>query len=127
MTRFENLGLRGGLWSGILTADSAPRRVFLLRHGEILSFAKLMAVGDGRWDVSVDIPASVLSEGTHSLTLVADEGEGEGAPLPDSIHLDHLSLIAGKILDDDLAAEIALIRSELELIKREFRRFANQA
>lgn len=126
MLHFESNGLRGGGWSGTLTADAQPSRVFLTQHGEILSFARLKADGEGRWQVTVDVPASALSDGVHSLVLVADNGEGNAAPLPGSVRLEHLTIAAGQPLDEDLTAEIALIRAELELLKREFRRFATR-
>lgn len=124
MTQFENHGLKGGVWSGILKADTKPARAFLMHHGEIRAFAQLKPAVGGGWQVSVNLPATLLSDGAFSFALAIDNGEGDTAPLPDAIRLDHLQVIAGDVLGDDLTAEIALIRDELEFLKREFRRFA---
>lgn len=124
MTKFESQGLFAGTWSGILTAAQAPGRVFLAQYGEVLALARIEAGAAGTWNVAVDLPASVLSDGVHTLALVADSGKDQAPVLPDAEHLDHLKLIAGTPLDNDLATEIALLRSEMELLKRELRRLA---
>ena len=55
------------------------------------------------------------------LLKTAAAGQDSG---PDGHVLARLSLLAGDPLDEDLAAEIAALRAELELVKRELRRFA---
>lgn len=124
MAQFESYGLFAGTWSGVLTAQEQPGRVFLAHHGELIALATLEAGDAGVWKVAVKLPAEILSEGVITVTMIADSGEGQGPVLPDAEHLAHLSLIAGAPLDNDLAAEIDLLRGELELLKREFRRLA---
>lgn len=117
--QFESHGLKGGLWTGRLIADAAPGPVGLFHLGEQIASADLTAE-DGGWHVRVVVPGDVLSDGRHSLMLIADADQaGQG------VHLGRLDLIAGDVLDGDLAAEIAQLRAELELLKREFRRFAS--
>ncbi|RNF34972.1 hypothetical protein [Paracoccus methylarcula] len=124
MPQFESHGLKAGAWSGILTAEAAPGRVFLAHLGEVVSVAHVTGAGDGQWQVSVDLPSELLADGVHSFILFADDGEGSEAPQSDAAQLDRLNVMAGAPLDDALLAEVQLLRSELELLKREFRRLA---
>ncbi|RJE82535.1 hypothetical protein D3P04_19385 [Paracoccus onubensis] len=125
MLQFENHGLKAGIWTGMLTAAQAPARVALVHLGEIVALANLSAAeGEGLWQVTVELPASFLSDGAHSLILIADGGQDGDAPQPDAVELDRLHLMAGAPLEYELVAEIKLMRAELDLLKREFRRLA---
>lgn len=128
MLQFENHGVNAGTWSGMLTAAEAPSRVALVHRGEILSIGQLSPAGgedEGTWQVSVDLPASILSDGVHSLLLIADGGQDEDPPMSDAVQLDSLNLMAGAPLEHELLAEIHMMRAELDLLKREFRRLAS--
>ena len=63
--------------------------------------------------VSIDFPAEILSDGVQIVSL---RSTVTGAVL------DRITFLAGDILDDDIRAEIALLRDELEMLKRAFRR-----
>lgn len=121
--RFESHGLKGGIWSGMLTADTAPARVLLAHLGQAVAEAELRPEGDG-WQVRVPVPADILSDGRHSLILLARPAGGASEAGNRDVRLDRLDLIAGAALDEDLAAEIQALRAEMELLKREFRRLA---
>lgn len=124
MPNFESHGIRGGVWTGRLRAEQRPARVCATCMGEVVAEALLTGKEDGMWEIRLDLPGSLISDGIATLVLVADQGEA-GAPVgPDSVRLDRLTLAAGKPLDQDLAAEVSALRAELELLKREFRRFA---
>ena len=79
---------------------------------------------DGHWRVAAAIPAQKLSDGVQTFLLLEDAGEGAEPPLATARHLASLSLVAGAPLEQDLRAEIDLMRSELDLVKRELRRVA---
>ena len=124
MPHFDNHGLKGGVWRGALTGIDAPGiRVVLIQHAEVLAEARVTADGPGRWLVEADLPAPVLSDGVQTLLLKTAAGPGPDSG-PDGHVLARLSLMAGQPLDEDLTAEIAALRAELELVKRELRRFA---
>lgn len=126
MPKFESHGLRGGVWTGRLTASERPARICVTLRGEAVAEARLSEVPDQGWDVRVDLPAAIIGEGVTSLIMVACDSV-EGQPVdPSSTRLARLNLAAGKALDDDLDAELAMLRSEVELLKREFRRFATR-
>ena len=125
MPEFEDQGLRGGLWRGRLTGAVAPRRVVLVQHAEVLAEARVTADGGDAWRVEVDVPASVLTAGIQTLLLKSDDATaGDDASAAGGEVLSRLTLMAGRPLDEDLTTEIAALRAELELVKREFRRFA---
>jgi hypothetical protein len=69
--------------------------------------------GEGATRVSVEFPAEILSDGVQ---VVALRSTVTGAVL------DRVTLLAGDALDEDIRAEVALLRDELEMLKRAFRR-----
>ncbi|MDB6177777.1 hypothetical protein PAF17_09715 [Paracoccus sp. Z330] len=118
MLEFDDHGIRGGVWSGCVRGANRPERVCAICRGEVVAEAVLTENESEGWDVTVGLPSSVLSSGVTSLILVAGD-QAEGAATQ---HLGRLNLIAGEVLDQDLGVEIAMLRSEIELLKREFRR-----
>lgn len=126
MSDFESHGLRAGKWSGLLRADKAPARVVVTHLSEIVATARITDTAEGEWLIEAQLPADSLSEGIHSFVLVADDGEGEEVVRPGAVRLEQLPVLAGSVLADDLIAEIGHMRSELELLKREFRRLASE-
>jgi len=108
--------LAGGVWYGILTgpADSAPM-IEASQNGEAIAGAALSPLPGqpGHWAVELALPASVLSDGLQTVVLQAD---GEV--------LTKVTILAGAPLQDDLRAEIGLLRAELDLLKRAFQRHA---
>lgn len=125
MMQFESHGLKGGLWRGRLThPQGAPARITLILNGAVMAEGRMTADGEGASLVEVDLPREVLSEGMQTLLLRADAGEAGAEAHPDAKLLARLPLLAGRPLDDDMTAEITALRAELELVKRELRRFA---
>ncbi|MDO5658243.1 MAG: hypothetical protein Q4G36_07975 [Paracoccus sp. (in: a-proteobacteria)] len=119
---FEQTGLQGGIWSGLLSRDEAPARVALIHMGEAVAQASITDHAPGIWRIEAALPAARLSDGVQSFLLVEQSEDGE--PDPGAPVLARLNVIAGKPLDADLRAEIDLLRAELDLVKREFRRLA---
>lgn len=125
MSEFESLGLKSGIWQGILRREAAPGRLLLVHLGSPVAEAQASAEpGGGGWRIAVTIPAERLSEGVQSFLLVEEPGDTDGGSRPGALHLGRLTLVAGGLLDDDLLAEVALMRAELELLKKELRRLA---
>lgn len=122
MDGFEDLGLRGGVWRGQITRQAAPGRILLVHMGEVLDRAEVSRMGDGVWQVSVGLPFDRLTDGAATFALHEDGGEGAAALQVGSTVLATLPVIAGKALHRDLRVELTLLRAELDLLKREFRR-----
>lgn len=124
MDEFESLGLKNGIWQGLLYRSTAPGRLLLVHGGNPVEAAQASAREEGVWAIAVAIPARNLSEGVQSFLLVEDDGS-EDAPLqPGARQLSALSIMAGQAIDQDLLVEIGLLRAELNLLKHEVRRLA---
>lgn len=124
MSDFESLGLRSGIWQGVLRRDAAPGRLVLVHMGNRLAEAHATEEPGGGWRIAAAIPPERLSDGVQSFLLVEDQAAEGEAPQPGAQRLGSLTLIAGELLDDDLRAELTLMRAELELVKKELRRLA---
>lgn len=67
----------------------------------------------GLWAIKIPIPDHSISEGVQTF-LVMDAKK--------NVELGAFSIIAGEIAGDDLRAEVELLRAELDMLKRAFRR-----
>ena len=65
------------------------------------------------WLVRLQIPTDVLSDGLQTFFVMK-----QGTPDP----IDSFAIASGEALDDDLRSEITLLREELDMLKRAFRR-----
>ncbi|MDS9466230.1 hypothetical protein RGQ15_01410 [Paracoccus sp. MBLB3053] len=124
MSDFESLGLKSGIWQGVLTREAAPTRLVLVHSGARVGDARVTRGDRGTWRVAVAIPPEKLSDGVQSFLLIEDAGKDGEALQPGAVHLASLNLAAGTLVDEDLRAELHLMRSELELLKKELRRLA---
>lgn len=107
-TRFH-----AGRWEGVLTGPEEPPALAVTLRDRRLEGPALEPQGPGQWTLRIDIPADCLSEGVQTF-LIREAGSGE--------KLDSFAILAGAPLDDDIRAEIDLLRAELDLLKRAFRR-----
>lgn len=119
-TRIQN-----GVWQGILTASgpaSEPVLQVSLQGVDLpgISVTPLPVSGEGaaQWAVQLPIPAEVLNDGVQTF-LIQDAGRD---PAGGDQVLAHFTIVAGVALEEDLRAEIDLLRAELDLLKRAFRR-----
>lgn len=110
--------IRGGLWEGLLAVkgeefytpdltvtlqDKPVEGVKVIPHGEV----------PGSWMVTVPIPASSLSDGIQTFLFVENNEQQT---------LGSFTIVTGEPLSDDIAAEVDLLRAELDMLKRAFRR-----
>lgn len=65
------------------------------------------------WALKFPIPQESISDGIQTI-VISDKSSGE--------RLETVSFIAGEALAGDLRAEIDLLRAELDMLKRAFRR-----
>lgn len=115
--RVTGARIRGGTWEAVLEAGSAaPRPVLEAVHLERrLDGLDLRELPDrpGHWALSLPIPADILSDGVQTVLLRDPQTGGT---------LAHFTLVAGAVLEDDIRAEVDLLRAELDMLKRAFRR-----
>lgn len=117
--KFEDHGVSAGCWTGALQADRPPAGLCVVHRGKAVARARVQDAGPGVWSVAADLPGAVIDRGAHGLLLVAGDPDA-----PDAQVLARLTLVAGVVAGDELLAEVAQLRAELDLLKREFRRFA---
>lgn len=110
-TKLRPIRFEGAIWEGHLTSENEPH-ISVLYLDEPLPDVEIKPAADG-WSIQVPVPLSVLSEGVHCITIfdsATDEKLGD------------FTIIAGVPAADDMRAEIALLRAELDMLKRAFRR-----
>lgn len=71
----------------------------------------------GQWQLQVPVPADAISDGVQ-VFIITDA--------TDDTTLGQFTLIAGEAMGDDLRAEIELLRAELDMLKRAFRRHCTE-
>jgi hypothetical protein len=104
----------GGIWEGVLAGAGATPPALEARHlDRVLDGLTLSALPGtpAQFAVRLPIPAAVLAEGVQTVLVLA------GGDV-----LARITLVVGVPLEDDLRAEISLLRAELDLLKRAFRR-----
>jgi hypothetical protein len=107
-------GVYEGIYTSANSTTTAPEvELTLLGQpvGEV--FVDQIDEKNNTWLIRCKIPADIISDGVHSF-LICEQGRTDV--------LDHFSIIAGDPLDDDLRNEINLLREELDMLKRAFRR-----
>ncbi len=106
--------LREGVWEGLLCCEGEDAPKLTVTHLEVaLENVTVEAAGEGKWQLCVPVPATALSDGVQTF-LIQDEATGET--------LDSFAISAGSPLSEDLRCEVALLRAELDMLKRAFRR-----
>ncbi len=103
-----------GRWVGLFAAEQAPA-VAVTLNGAPLAGASVAPAGAGQWQVAFAVPVEALNTGVQSF-VIADAASGA--------RLAVATLLTGLPVEDDLRAEIALLRAELDLVKRSLRRLA---
>jgi hypothetical protein len=106
--------LQGGRYEGLLSGPDGLG-IEAVHEGRVVAVATLApdAARPGDRRVTLDLPAEVIAEGVQVVALRS---------VPGGDVLDRVTLMAGAALDEDIRAELALLRAELELLKTAFRR-----
>ncbi len=104
-----------GVWEGVLTAQGDTPPDLVVTHMDRLIDGTTVTASDavGGWLVRVPIPAEHLSDGIVTF-VIRDANTDET--------LNSFSLLAGDALSEDIRAEMDLLREELDMLKRAFRR-----
>jgi hypothetical protein len=112
--------LHAGRYEGVLTCtNSAGTGIEAVHEGRVIAAATLSPddTRKGSARAIILLPAEVIGEGIQIITL---RSTATGAVL------DRITLMAGAALDEDIRLEIALLRDELEMLKRAFRRHVSE-
>ncbi|GAA6208986.1 hypothetical protein NBRC116601_22790 [Cognatishimia sp. WU-CL00825] len=105
-----------GIWEGVVSASDLelPMPTIQATHLEqVLEKVVLSEMDKGQWGLRIPIPASTLADGVQTILIrdaIADET------------LEVITLISGEALAGDIRSEMDLLRAELDMLKRAFRR-----
>ncbi|MEC3861365.1 hypothetical protein VK792_08715 [Mesobacterium sp. TK19101] len=103
--------LREGIWDGEIAGTDSDLRVSVSHMGQRLDGVELTKTAPGAWALRVPIPATAISDGVQTFVVCDADGMTLGS----------FAIVAGDVLAHDLRAEIDLLRTELDMLKRAFR------
>ena len=111
--KLVKVAFQGGRYEGELHAPQ-DTGIEAVHEGRVIAAARLVHGDEGTGTrLSIEFPAEILSDGVQVVSL---RSTVTGAIL------DRVTFLAGDVLEDDVRAEITLLRDELEMLKRAFRR-----
>ncbi|WP_374371404.1 hypothetical protein [Tabrizicola sp.] len=115
--KIEQGRIAGGVWEGVLTGAATAPGIEVLHEGRAVEGVEVHAVTGtaGSCTVRVPIPAWALNDGVQSFLVQSD-----------GVTLAQFTLVAGQAPDQDLRAELNLLRAELDLLKRAFQRHVRE-
>ncbi len=107
--------IRAGVWEGVLTGMRDLPKLLVMHLEKPVSGVETTPLADrpGDWAVRVPIPMETLSDGVMTYLILDAATEAR---------LAQFTVIAGVHADADIRAEVDLLRAELDLLKRAFRR-----
>lgn len=109
-----NTRLRNGVWEGIVSGASGRPDIRVVHLDQPVAGVALSHDAEGgRWLLRIPIPTGAIADGVQTFVVF------DGA---DNDKLTDFTLIAGEAVADDLRAEVELLRAELDMLKRAFRR-----
>ena len=110
------LRLHNGVWEGQISAGAATAKpeIEVLYLDRPVATTEVTETSDpGIWELRVKVPAEAIADGVQTFVIV-DTASGN--------RIGDFSLIAGDATAGDLRAELELLRAELDMLKRAFRR-----
>jgi hypothetical protein len=114
-TTLTKTRIRAGIWEGILSGQTVAPMLEVLLLEAVLTGMTITPVPDrpGDWAIRLPIPVEALNDGVQTF-VIRDKSTGET--------LTHFTIITGVAMEDDMRAEVDLLRAELDMLKRAFRR-----
>ncbi|MEL7099181.1 MAG: hypothetical protein AAGM84_10175 [Pseudomonadota bacterium] len=108
------IGIKGGIWSAMVTGDAAGVPQITASHeNRAIADVKVTDRGADGWLLQIPIPTDAIADGVQTF-IVSDSASGD--------QLASFALLAGEVLGSDIRAEMDLLRAELDMLKRAFRR-----
>lgn len=115
--RLTKTRLFEGVWEGVLSdeAKSGAQPDIEVTHMQTpLSGVEVIETAQaGHWVLRVPIPPQVIADGVQTF-VISDRHSGAA--------LNSFALMSGDALAYDIRAEVTLLREELDMLKRAFRR-----
>ncbi|APX13197.1 hypothetical protein [Tateyamaria omphalii] len=107
--------MRHGVWQALIQQNGTGVPQIKVTHQDTdVPDVKVTEQGeDGGWLLHVPIPPEAIADGVQ-VFVITDGTDDE--------KLGDFTIIAGEALGDDIRGEVALLRQELDMLKRAFRR-----
>lgn len=107
--------MKEGVWQGIITGmgEDAPQIEVTHENTVVRTITLTHNQSADHWTLSVQIPPQAIADGVQTLIIRDVETDTK---------IGHITLICGEVLGDDILAEMDLLRAELDMLKRAFRR-----
>lgn len=107
--------MKQGVWQGVITgAGGDMPKIKVTHQNQPVEGVELVHNEKAdHWLLSVTIPPEAIADGVQTLMIQDAATQTE---------LGHITVMAGEILGDDIRAEMDLLRAELDMLKRAFRR-----
>lgn len=107
--------MRRAVWEGIISnSQSGVPQISVTHHDKPVPDFKLTENKDENlWLLQIPVPEDAIADGVQTF-IISD--------MMDGTQLGHFTLIAGEALGDDIRVEMELLRAELDMLKRAFRR-----
>ncbi len=106
--------MRHGIWQGhIQQSGTGVPQVKVTHLGNDVPDVQVSEGSDGQWLMQVPIPSEAIADGVQVFVIT---------DATDDSKLGQFTLIAGEALGDDIRNEVELLRAELDMLKRAFRR-----
>ena len=113
----KRIRVRAGVYEGVATCSPAtdePPQIVVIHHQKEVPGVELEpGEAAGIWHLRFAIPAGTVCDGVQSFIFTDKQ---------DNRTLDSFAIAAGDPLTGDLQAELDLLRAELDMLKRAFRR-----
>jgi hypothetical protein len=107
--------IQAGVWEGLVTGApaEAPPSISVTCLGQEVKSVDLVPHPNGGHVLRIAIPTDLLADGVQTF-LICDGQTGA--------RLETFTIITGVPLEDDIRAEVDLLRAELDMLKKAFRR-----
>lgn len=110
--------MKDGVWEAVLhrakeTEYSELPKVEATLDNGVIAGVEVIPDQEGAYVLRVPVPKEAISDGVQTV-LVKDGDSGD--------LLERFTVIAGEAVENDLRAEISLLRAELDMLKKAFRR-----
>ena len=107
--------IHAGIWEGVLTGAAEAPKILVTHLERPVNTVAVSpdATSPDTWSVKIAIPPDLLTDGVQTfLIFLADTEQKLGS----------FCVVTGVPLEDDIRGELDLLRAELDMLKRAFRR-----
>lgn len=108
--------MRQGVWEGVLTGAAAGTlpKITVTHQGNTVPDVTVTALEAAKGHaLRIPVPQDAIADGMQTLLIVDADTDAK---------IGSVTLMAGEALGDDLRVEVDLLRAELDMLKRAFRR-----